>query len=117
MEKLYVLAPSVIGKIKPELYGHFAEHIGGVIYDGIYVGKDSKVENVNGFRKFIIDKLRAINAPVVRWPGGCFAEIYDWRDGIGENRPTRVNWWTHYDKVSGRYEPNEVGTHEFCDFC
>ncbi len=117
MEKLYVLAPSVIGKIKPELYGHFAEHIGGVIYDGIYVGKDSKVENVNGFRKFIIDKLRAINAPVVRWPGGCFAEIYDWRDGIGENRPTRVNWWTHYDKVSGRYEPNEVGTHEFVDFC
>ena len=114
MGKLYVVGPSRIGVIKPELYGHFAEHIGGVIYDGIYVGKDSKVENVNGFRKEIIDKLKAINAPVVRWPGGCFAEIYDWRDGIGKDRPTRVNWWTKND---GRYETNEVGTHEFASFC
>lgn len=114
MKKVYVLAPSKIGTIKPEIYGHFTEHIGGVIYDGIYVGKDSPVENVHGFRKFIIDKLKAINAPVVRWPGGCYAEVYDWRDGVGEDRPTRINWWTRHDK---RYESNEVGTHEFVDFC
>lgn len=106
--------PQKIGKIAPEIYGHFTEHIGGVIYDGIWVGKDSNIPNIKGFRKEIIEKLRAIKVPVIRWPGGCFAECYDWRDGIGENRPTRVNWWTRFD---GRYESNEVGTHEFMDFC
>ena len=113
-KKLYLMYPQKKGTIAPEIYGHFAEHIGGVIYDGIWVGKDSSIPNINGFRKEIIEKLRAIKAPVIRWPGGCFAEIYDWRDGIGEERPTRINWWTRKD---GRYETNEVGTHEFMDFC
>ena len=114
MRKLYLMFPEKIGTIAPELYGHFTEHIGGVIYDGIWVGKDSPVENIHGFRKFIIDKMKEINAPVIRWPGGCYAETYDWRDGIGSNRPKRPNWWTSWD---GRYEINEVGTHEFIDFC
>ena len=116
MYTLHIHGDDPIATVAPELYGHFAEHIGGVIYDGIWVGKDSDVPNINGFRKEIIEKLRAINAPVVRWPGGCFAEIYDWRDGIGpvEDRPTRINWWWKND---GRYEPNTVGTHEFCEFC
>ncbi len=114
MKKLYLIFPEKLGTIAPEIYGHFAEHIGGVIYDGIWVGKDSPIPNINGFRKFIIDKLKAITPPVVRWPGGCFAEIYNWRDGIGENRPVRINWWNYCD---GRYEPNEVGTHEFMEFC
>lgn len=114
MKKIYLMYPQKKGTIAPEIYGHFTEHIGGVIYDGIWVGKNSKIPNIKGFRKEIIEKLRAINAPVIRWPGGCFAETYDWRDGIGENRPTRISWWTLIDN---RYETNEVGTHEFMDFC
>ena len=111
---IHLVVPDKIGTIAPEIYGHFSEHIGGVFYDGLWVGKDSKIPNVNGFRKQIIDKMKQIHAPVLRWPGGCFAETYDWRDGIGENRPVRPNWWTEKD---GRYEPNSVGTHEFVDLC
>lgn len=114
MKKVYLMYPQKKGIIAPEIYGHFTEHIGGVIYDGIWVGKDSNVPNVNGFRKDIIEKLKAINAPVIRWPGGCFAETYDWRDGIGKERPVRINWWRNLDN---RYEPNEVGIHEFMSFC
>ena len=113
MKKVYLL-PRSLGKIAPEIYGQFTEHIGGVFYDGLWVGKESDIPNVKGFRKFIIDKLKAIGTPVIRWPGGCYAEVYDWRDGIGECRPTRPSWWTPRD---GRYESNAVGTHEFMDFC
>jgi len=111
---VYLMYPQKKGTIAPELYGHFTEHLGSVIYGGIWVGKDSDIPNIKGFRKDIIEKLRAINAPVVRWPGGCFTESYNWRDGIGENRPVRRSWWTRFDK---RYESNQVGTHEFMDFC
>ena len=111
---IHLVIPDQIGTIAPELYGHFSEHIGGVFYDGLWVGKDSAIPNINGFRKQIIDKMKQIGAPVLRWPGGCFAETYDWRDGIGENRPVRPNWWTPYDK---RYESNAVGTHEFVELC
>jgi alpha-L-arabinofuranosidase len=69
--------------ISPEIYGHFSELIGGVFYDGLWVGEDSRVENVRGFRKALVDSFRKIAPPVLRWPGGCFAETYDWRDGIG----------------------------------
>lgn len=104
------------GIINRDIYGHFAEHIGGVFYDGLWVGEDSEVENVRGFRKALVDSFRKINPPVLRWPGGCFAETYDWRDGIGprEKRPTRVNWWYSHDR---RTESNQVGSHEFMDFC
>ena len=104
------------GVISPEIYGHFSEHIGGVFYDGLWVGEDSKVENIRGFRKSLVDSFKKIAPPVLRWPGGCFAEIYDWRDGIGprEKRPRRVNWWYYCD---GRVESNQVGTHEFMDLC
>ncbi len=114
MKDLYLMFPQACETISPELYGHFTEHIGGVIYDGIWVGRDSEVENIRGFRKDLLDRLAELNPPVIRWPGGCFAETYDWRDGIGEKRPVRPNWWTGWD---GRYERNEVGTHEFMDFC
>lgn len=114
LDKINILFPKKRGTIAPEIYGHFTEHIGGVIYDGIYVGKGHKCADENGFRKYITEKLRSINAPVIRWPGGCYAEVYDWRDGIGENRPTRLSWWTKHD---GKYESNEVGTHEFMAFC
>ncbi len=104
------------GTINKDIYGHFAEHIGGVFYDGLWVGEDSKIENIRGFRKALVDSFAKINPPVLRWPGGCFAETYDWRDGIGprDKRPTRVNWWYSHDK---RTESNAVGTHEFMDLC
>ena len=114
MKKVYLVYPETKGTIAPEIYGHFSEHIGGVFYDGLWVGRDSDIPNIRGFRKELVEKLRALHPPVLRWPGGCFAETYDWRDGIGENRPVRRNWWTPMD---GRYETNAVGTHEFLDLC
>ncbi|NLG14053.1 MAG: alpha-L-arabinofuranosidase [Lentisphaerae bacterium] len=116
MKNLYLIKPLPLGTISPHIYGHFSEHIGGVFYDGIYVGEDSPIPNIKGFRKALVDAFKAINPPVLRWPGGCFAEVYDWRDGIGpkDQRPTRLNWWTPHDK---RFEPNLVGTHEFVEFC
>ncbi len=114
MKKIYLVAPHKLGTIAPEVYGHFSEHIGGVFYDGLWVGRDSSIPNIRGFRKDLIEKLQKIKPPVLRWPGGCYAEVYNWRDGIGEDRPTRINWWTRNDH---RYEPNTVGTHEFLDLC
>ncbi len=104
------------GTINPLIYGHFAEHIGGVFRDGLWVGENSKVENIRGFRKALVESFKKINPSNVRWPGGCFAETYNWRDGIGprEKRPVRAGWWLTFDN---RTEPNEVGTHEFIDFC
>ena len=75
MKKLYAMLPEELGTIHPDIYGHFSEHIGGVFYDGLWVGEDSDVPNVKGFRKEAIEKLRAIKIPVLRWPGGCFAEV------------------------------------------
>ena len=103
-----------IGCISPLLYGHFAEQIGGVIYSGVWVGKDSPIPNINGIRLDLVEKLKRIAPPVIRWPGGCFAECYDWRDGVGEDRPTRPSWWTRED---GHYEKNAFGTHEFIELC
>ncbi len=114
MKKVTVICPETTGIIAPEIYGHFSEHIGGVFYDGLWVGKDSEIPNIRGFRKDLVEKLKAIHPPVLRWPGGCYAETYNWRDGIGENRPVRTNWWMHRD---GRTESNAVGTHEFVDLC
>src|SRR5690348_17002609 len=70
--------------ISPHIYGHFIEHLGGVIYDGIWVGPNSKVPNVNGIRRQFLDDMKRIGAPNFRWPGGCFADGYHWRDGIGK---------------------------------
>ena len=103
-----------IGTISPLLYGHFAEHIGGVIYGGVWVGEDSAIPNIHGFRLDLIEKLKRISPSVIRWPGGCFAETYDWRDGIGTDRPVRPTWWTRDD---GLYENNAFGTHEFMELC
>ena len=72
-----------LGTISPNIYGHFTENLGGVIYDGVWVGENSKIANVGGIRKSLVDALQKINSPVIRWPGGCFADSYDWKDGIG----------------------------------
>jgi alpha-L-arabinofuranosidase len=103
-----------IATINPNIYGHFAEHLGRCIYDGIWVGEDSPIPNIGGFRKDIIEALRRMQAPVIRWPGGCFADDYHWQDGIGprNQRPRRIN--IHWGEV---VESNQVGTQEFTRFC
>jgi alpha-N-arabinofuranosidase len=109
--RIEVLLDEPIGTISPAVYGHFTEMLGAVIYDGIWVGEDSKIANIGGMRKTVIEKLRQIKAPMVRWPGGCFADSYDWMDGIGPaaKRPARTGFW--------RDEPNLFGTPEFMRFC
>src|SRR5438876_6897622 len=88
-----VLLNEPIGRIAPEIYGHFTEHLGGVIYDGIWVGEDSKIPNIGGIRRALVEAMQRIKASVVRWPGGCFADSYNWRDGVGPRaqRPRRPN--------------------------
>src|SRR5512147_1500044 len=90
-----VLTPGNPGPvISPHIYGHFIEHLGGVIYDGIWVGPNSKIPNVNGIRRQFLDDMKRIGAPNFRWPGGCFADGYHWRDGIGKGaRPRTYNFW------------------------
>ena len=100
--------------VAPEIYGQFAEHLGRCIYGGIWVGEDSEIPNTKGYRNDVIEAFKALQIPVLRWPGGCFADEYHWRDGIGprENRPTMVN-----SNWGGTVEDNSFGTHEFMDFC
>jgi alpha-N-arabinofuranosidase len=100
-------------EIDRHVYGQFAEHLGRGIYEGIWVGPESKIPNIRGYRKDVVEALRKIHVPVVRWPGGCFADLYNWRDGIGPRakRPTRIN--VHWGGVT---EDNSFGTHEFMDF-
>ena len=79
-----------IATIRPELHGHFAEHLGSCVYGGLWVGQNSPIPNINGFRNDAIEYLKALGVPVLRWPGGCFADDYHWRDGIGpRKRPKR----------------------------
>src|SRR3989441_7004259 len=103
-----------IGAIRPELHGHFAEHLGSCVYGGLWVGPNSPIPNIHGYRRQAVEYLRALGVPVLRWPGGCFADDYHWRDGIGprEKRPRRVNiHWGNYT------EDNSFGTHEFVALC
>jgi len=125
--RVEVLLNEPIGRIAPEIYGHFVEHLGGVVYDGIWVGEKSSIPNVNGMRKALIDALAKTKPGVIRWPGGCFADQYDWRDGIGprEKRPKRTNFWVdapEWPKNARRdgpqiFDPNHFGTIDFARFC
>src|SRR5215471_21778449 len=124
--RIEVLTTEPIGTIAPEIYGHFAEHLGGVIYDGIWVGEKSKIPNTNGIRKSLVDALKKINPGVVRWPGGCFADSYNWRDGVGPKaqRARHTNFWRDAgewpsDAPDGpwKYETNQFGTDDFLRFC
>jgi alpha-N-arabinofuranosidase len=98
--------------VNRNIYGHFAEHLGRGIYEGIWVGPDSPIPNTRGIRNDVLAALKAIDVPVLRWPGGCFADEYHWKDGIGprEKRPAMIN--THW---GGVVENNHFGTHEFMD--
>lgn len=101
-----------IATIAPEIYSHFIEQLGGVVYDGVWVGDKSKIPNRNGIRLDFIKSMQAVQAPVLRWPGGCFADSYDWRDGIGpaSRRPNRSAFWD-------QQESNRYGLHEFIETC
>lgn len=114
MAKLNINTQKKLSTIHEEIYGHFSEHLGRCIYEGIYVGENSPIENVNGMRTDVVNALKEIKVPVLRWPGGCFADEYHWQDGIGpkENRKKMIN--THW---GGVVEDNSFGTHEFFELC
>lgn len=125
--RIDVMIGEPVGRIAPEVYGHFVEHLGAVVYNGIWVGEKSKIANVRGVRKALLDALRAVKPAVIRWPGGCFADQYDWRDGTGPHaqRPVRTNFWVdsrEWAKQARRngpenFDPNHFGTVEFVRLC
>ena len=100
--------------IAPEIYGQFAEHLGGCVYGGFWVGPDSPIPNVRGIRTDVVNALKKLNIPVLRWPGGCFADEYHWKEGIGptDKRSKMVN--SNWGMIT---ETNAFGTHEFLDLC
>ncbi|MGG3940988.1 alpha-N-arabinofuranosidase [Peribacillus psychrosaccharolyticus] len=115
MEHTFILhSDQEIGKINRNIYGHFAEHLGKGIYEGIWVGEDSPIPNTNGIRNDVVKALKQINIPVLRWPGGCFADEYHWKDGIGTHSERKRMVNTHW---GGAVENNHFGTHEFMMLC
>lgn len=114
MEKYLINPNQKISKISKDIYGHFSEHLGRCIYEGLYVGEDSQIPNNKGMRCDVVNALKEMGIPVLRWPGGCFADEYHWKDGIGakEERKKMIN--THW---GGVVEDNSFGTHEFMELC
>ncbi|MFD1955615.1 alpha-N-arabinofuranosidase [Paenibacillus thailandensis] len=112
--RLTINADSSAGQISRHIYGHFSEHLGRCIYEGFWVGEDSPIPNTKGIRNDVVQALKKLNIPNLRWPGGCFADEYHWKDGIGprENRKRMIN--THW---GGVVENNHFGTHEFMELC
>jgi len=113
---LQVRADAPIGTISPRLYGHFAEHLGRCCYDGLWTGADATDANhEGGFRRDVLDVLRALPVPLLRWPGGCYADHYHWRDGIGapDTRPRRLGMSCGLTVE----DDNGLGTHEFLQLC
>ena len=111
--ELTILPDEELGAISPRVYGQFTEHIGRLIYEGIWVGPDSSIPNRNGYRLDTLRALERVRPAVFRWPGGCFADAYHWEDGVGprNRRPVRRNhWWL-------RDESNAFGTDEFLQWC
>jgi alpha-L-arabinofuranosidase len=109
--ELSVDVSNVGAKIDRNIFGQLAEHLGHGVYEGIWVGPDSTIPNTRGIRNDVVAALKAIRVPNVRWPGGCFADEYHWRDGIGSPRTVTLN-----PNWGGVIEPNSFGTHEFMDF-
>src|SRR5919106_112519 len=115
-----------IATITHDLYGHFVEHLGGVVYDGVWVGEKSSIPNTGGIRQALIDHMRRLPPGAIRWPGGCFADSYDWRDGTGPRgkRPRRTNFWAdapewpkNAPNGPWKFDTNHFGTNEFLRFC
>lgn len=114
MAKLMINTSKSEGRIAPEIYGHFSEHLGRCIYEGLYVGESSEIPNVNGMRSDVVEALKEMQIPVLRWPGGCFADEYHWKDGIGDKSSRKKMINTHW---GGVVEDNSFGTHEFMELC
>ncbi len=114
MMQLFVNAGRKYSKIDKNIYGHFSEHLGAGIYGGIFVGEQSPIPNIRGIRTDVVEALKKIKVPVLRWPGGCFAEFYNWRDGVGPKNERKSIVNTTWGGVT---EDNSFGTHEFLDFC
>ncbi len=114
LNRMIIYTDKGTDRIDRNIYGHFSEHLGRCVYDGFWVGEDSPIPNTRGIRNDVVDALKKIKIPVLRWPGGCFADEYHWKEGIGprNNRPAMVN--THWGMVT---ETNAFGTHEFLDLC
>lgn len=114
MAKLIINSDIVKGMISKEIYGHFSEHLGRCIYEGLWVGEDSPIPNTRGIRNDVIEALIKMKVSVLRWPGGCFADEYHWKDGVGPRQKRKkmvnTNW-------GGVVEDNSFGTHEFLDLC
>lgn len=123
--RIDVLVREPLGRIAPELYGHFVEHLGAVVYGGVFVGDKSKIPNIGGIRRSLVEALRRLKPPVIRWPGGCFADSYSWRDGVGPRakRPRHVSFWAGAEWPKpppdgpSKYETNAFGTDDFMRFC
>lgn len=114
MEKYLINPNQKISKINKDIYGHFSEHLGRCIYEGIYVGENSKIPNVKGMRCDVVNALKEMGIPVLRWPGGCFADEYHWQDGIGDKAKRKKMVNTHW---GGVIEDNSFGTHEYFELC
>lgn len=114
MNKLIIRPEQKKSHISRNIYGHFSEHLGRCIYGGLFVGEDSAIPNENGLRKDVVNALRHIKVPVLRWPGGCFADEYHWKDGVGPKGDRKKMINTHW---GGLVEDNSFGTHEFMELC
>ena len=114
MEKYLINPNEKKSKINKEIYGHFSEHLGRCIYEGLYVGENSDIPNVKGMRCDVVNALKEMCIPVLRWPGGCFADEYHWKDGIGDKASRKKMINTHW---GGLVEDNSFGTHEFFELC
>lgn len=114
MNKITINTSVSLSKVNKNIFGHFSEHLGRCIYEGIYVGENSSIPNTNGIRNDVAAALKALQVPVLRWPGGCFADEYHWTDGIGEKESRMKMINTHWGGVT---EDNSFGTHEFFELC
>jgi len=114
MFNLYVNVRNKKNVINKNIYGHFSEHLGRCIYEGLFVGEDSDIPNTNGMRNDVVNALKHIKVPVLRWPGGCFADEYHWKDGVGAKAGRKKMVNTHW---GGVIEDNSFGTHEFMELC
>ncbi len=114
MTQLTINETKELDVIAPEIYGHFSEHLGRCIYEGLYVGEDSDIPNVNGMRTDVVEALKEMGIPLLRWPGGCFADEYHWKDGIGDKKDRKKMINTNWGGVT---EDNSFGTHEFMELC